>query len=181
MTLNDIIVSALIQTGHGHDAQTMDIWRDKLTLFANDAIVDLSNYIKPTKTERVSINGGEIDCLNLSRECVRVMKVKINGSDVPFYESETKIGSVRVDSADGEADITYRFIPKRLSNASDEPELGEAAGQLIVTYVVARERASGDAANQRGGNIYFQLYEAGKSKLRPHMGADDSYLIRNRW
>lgn len=24
MTLNDIIVSALIQTGRGHDAQTMD-------------------------------------------------------------------------------------------------------------------------------------------------------------
>ncbi len=181
MTLNDIIVSALIQTGHGHDAQTMDIWRDKLTGFANDAIVDLSHCVKPTKTEKAAVKGGEIDCTKLSRECVRVTAVKINGEDVPFYESENKSGGVSVAAGDGEADITYRFIPRRLSNASDEPELGEAAGQLIITYVVARERASGDAANQRGGNIYFQLYEAGKSKLRPHMGASESYLIKNRW
>ena len=45
----------------------------------------------------------------------------------------------------------------------------------------ARERASGEVGVQRGGNIYFQMYEAGKAKLRPHMGGADSYRILNRW
>ena len=42
MTLNDIIVSALAQLDRGHDAQTLDIWRDKFTRFANEAVVDLA-------------------------------------------------------------------------------------------------------------------------------------------
>ena len=37
MTLNDIIVSALAQLDRGHDAQTLDTWREKLTRFANEA------------------------------------------------------------------------------------------------------------------------------------------------
>ena len=41
MTLNDIIVSALAQLDRGHDAQTMDVWRDKFTRFANDAVTDI--------------------------------------------------------------------------------------------------------------------------------------------
>lgn len=50
-----------------------------------------------------------------------------------------------------------------------------------MTYVVARERASGEVNTQRGGNIYFQLYETGKQKLRPHMGGRDAYMLKNRW
>ena len=42
MTLNDIIVSALAQLDRGHDAQTLDTWREKLTRFANEAVLDLS-------------------------------------------------------------------------------------------------------------------------------------------
>ena len=42
MTLNDIVVSALAQLDRGHDAQTLDIWRDKFARFANDAVADLA-------------------------------------------------------------------------------------------------------------------------------------------
>lgn len=52
---------------------------------------------------------------------------------------------------------------------------------LLVTYVVARERASSDAATQRGAGAYFQLYEAGKAALRPNRRAKDAYGIINRW
>lgn len=71
MTLNDIIVSALIQTGRGHDAQTMDTWRDKLTGFANDAIMDLALTVRPIRTEKAAIANGRIDCNALERECIR--------------------------------------------------------------------------------------------------------------
>lgn len=61
------------------------------------------------------------------------------------------------------------------------PELPDWTHGLIVCYVVGRERASGEVGVQRGGNIYFQMYEAGKAKLRPHIGGADSYRILNRW
>lgn len=169
MTLNDIIVSALIQTGRGHDAQTMDTWRDKLTGFANDAIMDLALTVRPIRTEKAAIANGRIDCNALERECIRVMSIRQCGREADFYAD------------DGEAEITYRFMPRMLTNATDEPELNEACQQLIVTYVVARERASGEVNTQRGGNIYFQLYETGKQKLRPHMGGRDAYMLKNRW
>ena len=41
MTLNDIIVSALAQLDRGHDAQSLDVWRDKFTRFANDGVTDI--------------------------------------------------------------------------------------------------------------------------------------------
>ena len=51
MTLNDIIVSALAQLDRGHDAQTLDTWREKLTRFANEAVLDLSEAYCPRRTE----------------------------------------------------------------------------------------------------------------------------------
>ena len=85
MTLNDIIVNALMQMDRGHDAQTLDIWRDKLTGFANDAIADLAMTIKPVRTEKAEIDNSCIDCSRLQRECVKVVRVRINGRDMPFY------------------------------------------------------------------------------------------------
>ena len=41
MTLNDIIVSALAQLDRGHDAQSLDVWRDKFTRVANDGVTDI--------------------------------------------------------------------------------------------------------------------------------------------
>ena len=147
MTLNDIIVSALIQTGRGHDAQTMDTWRDKLTGFANDAIMDLALTVRPIRTEKAAIANGRIDCNALERECIRVMSIRQCGREADFYADERSAGMVRVNADDG----------------------------------VARERASGEVNTQRGGNIYFQLYETGKQKLRPHMGGRDAYMLKNRW
>ena len=166
MTLNDIIVSALIQTGRGHDAQTMDTWRDKLTGFANDAIMDLALTVRPIRTEKAAIANGRIDCNTLERECIRVMSIRQCGREADFYADERSAGVVRVNADDGEAEITYRFMPRMLTNATDEPELNEACQQLNT---------------QRGGNIYFQLYETGKQKLRPHMGGRDAYMLKNRW
>ena len=181
MTLNDIIVSALIQTGRGHDAQTLDTWRDKLTDFANDAMADLALSLRPIRTEKTRIENGRVDCRGLERECIRVMRINKDGRDVGFYTDERETGVVRVAAGDGEAEITYGFMPRPLTNASDEPELSEACQRLIVTYVVARERASGEVNTQRGGNIYFQLYEKGKQRLRPHMVGRDAYKLKNRW
>lgn len=182
MTLNDIIVSALAQLDRGHDAQTLDIWRDKFTRFANEAVIDLSAAWCPRKTEDYTLSGKRIDTRRLERECIRVHGVKRLGRYMNFFETgESGILCVPGAKADSLVQVNYRFAPRTLSNTSDVPELPDWCHGLIVCYVVGRERASGEVGIQRGSNIYFQMYEAGKAKLRPHMGGADSYRILNRW
>ncbi len=181
MTLNDIIVSALLELDRGHDAQTLDLWRDKLTHFANDAAADLAYAIKPTRTQTAPITDGAIDTTQLERRCVKVISVKADGRELEFARLNT--GKVAIEDARGavQAEICYVFLPRELSSATDVPELPEVCHALIVTYAVGRERAAGDVAVQRGGNIYFQMYESGKRRLRAHLGAPGDFALTNRW
>ncbi len=50
MTLNDILVSALAQLGRGHDAQTMELFRARLTDYANDAQDDSARALLFSRT-----------------------------------------------------------------------------------------------------------------------------------
>lgn len=89
MTLNDIIVSALAQLDRGHDAQTMDLWRDKFTRFANDAILDLAAAAKPTRSETVNVTDGALDLNSLSRACLKPLCVKRAGKALPSKRGRT--------------------------------------------------------------------------------------------
>lgn len=181
MTLNDIIVSALAQLDRGHDAQTLDVWRDRLTRFANDGIADLAAAVKPRRTESAAIRDGVLDLTALSHTCMKVLFVKQNGIELPFSQG-TETGTLSLPALpDGEAEVTYQFAPKELSATTDVPELPPSCHALIVTYAVGRERASGDVSVQRGANIYFQMYEAGKHLLLPRVCGADAYKILNRW
>ena len=181
MTLNDIIVSALAQLDRGHDAQTMDLWRDKFTRFANDAILDLAAAAKPTRSETVNVTDGALDFNSLSRACLKPLCVKRAGKALPFQKGENNNELRLPDTPDGEAEINYQFAPRELSAATDVPELPPSCHALIVTYVVGRERASGDVSVQRGANVYFQMYEAGKRLLLPRSGGAQDHKIINRW
>ena len=178
MTLNEILVAALAQLDRGSDAQTLDVWRDKLMRFANDAVLDLAQTIKPRRTEEIKILGGLISPADLQRECLKITGVTIGKQESGYVRDS---GGVRVDQDSGTAKVTYVYAPRLLSSPSDEPELPDYAHGLIVTYVVARERASGDASTQRGASVYFEIYNAGKAAIRPGSGEQDSYRIINRW
>ena len=87
MTLNDIIVSALAQLDRGHDAQTLDTWREKLTRFANEAVLDLSAAYCPRRTEELTLDGKLLRTERLSRPCIRVYGVKRLGRYMTFHET----------------------------------------------------------------------------------------------
>lgn len=179
MTRNDIIVSALAQLGRGQDAQAIDSYAEKLTTYANDAILDLASVYKPVRTDAAAVVEGKVNTASLPRGCCKVLEIVQNGSDIPF-EAGVKSGELRVGAV-GDVDVTYQFAPRSLASPTDVPELPEYMHGLIVSYVVGRERASEDASNQRGANIYFEIYEAGKRGIRPHLGDYGSYSIVNRW
>lgn len=178
MTLNEILVSALTQLDRGSDAQTLDVWRDKFMRFANDAALDIAGTLKPRRTDALVIIDGHITPMNLPRHCLKILVVTIGGKPSKFVQD---VGGVRVDQNEGTASVTYLYAPRQLSSPSDEPELPDYAHGLIVTYVVARERAAGDVSTQRGSSVYFELYNAGKADLRPNLGEQDTYAIINRW
>ncbi len=180
MTLNDIIVAALGQLDRGHDSLTLDTGRDKFTHFANEAAEDLAHTLRLKRTDVVAVEDGMIDTSALSRGCHKIVSVSRGGKELPFL---TGLGSgvVRVRAADGAADVKYVYAPKAMSSPTDVPEVPEICHGLIVTYVVGRERASGDVTTQRGANVYFEIYRAGKMRLRADLAEADSFAFRNRW
>lgn len=178
MTLNDIIVAALAQLDRGHDAQSLDTWRDKFTRFANEAVLDLCGQYQPRRTEDIKIEKGLFNVALLSHECIKVYAIEQGGKPLRFSGMDTGMLAV---GGSGAAQATYRFVPAILTSPTDVPEVPGWMHGLIVCYVVARERAAGDVGLQRGGNVYFQMYEAGKRGIRPHLGDTDSYRIVNRW
>ena len=61
MTLNDLIISSLAQLDRGHDEQTMEAYRKRLTDFANDAQADIARAIGFSKTETVMPENGIVE------------------------------------------------------------------------------------------------------------------------
>lgn len=180
MTLNDIIVAALAQLDRGHDAQTLDTWRDKFTRFANEAVADMSTVYKPYTTEIYESTDGLLDTAALTHGCRKLLSIRRNGQAEAFMPGPAS-GTVRLAGGAGTVAACYQYVPAEMQAPSDVPDLPAWCHGLIVCYVVGRERASGDVSQQRGGNIYFQMYESGKAALRPHVGAPKSYAILNRW
>ena len=178
MTLNDILVSALAQLDRGHDAQTMDLFRSRLTDYANDAQSDIARAIHFTRTETVHPSNGLVERSELSRDCIKVDKAEQLGREVRFMRGDTGVIALPYNDT---ARITYRCLPKPLSSPNDVSELPEHTHGLIVSYIVGRERMAGDTATQSGANIYFSMYEAAKARLRPHPGDAAAYTIVNRW
>lgn len=182
MTLNDIIVAALAQLDRSHDAQNLDTWRDKFTRFADEAIIDLAQAVKPRRCDELTVQDGAIDIRLLPRQCKKVLSIKRGGALLYFKAGQTSTELMVPGAQDGDAVlVTYICVPATLSSPTDEPELPQWCHGLIVTYVVARERSAGEVGIQRGSNIYFQMYYAGKANIRPHLGDPDSYRLLNRW
>ena len=180
MTLNDIIVSALAQLDRGHDSQTVDTWRDKLTRYANEAVTDLATILQLRRTDTLQVTNNAADIAALPRCCVKVLYIARNMSRIPFIAGSSST-QIRVLCDDGPVQLHYRYLPDDMTSPTDIPELPAYCHGLIVTYVVARERASADPSMQRAANVYFGLYNASKRGLRSLVGEPDQYQFVNRW
>ncbi len=179
MTLNDIIVSSLAQLGRGHDIQTLDAYRSKFTYYANIAQSEIAEACGIFRTDKLDAPLGKIDLSELPRHCRKVIKVVQRGNAVPFGIGDRS--NELFLPYDTPAFITYYFEPTALKNPSDVSEIDEEFHGLFVSYIVGRERMSGDVSTQKGSNLYLSMYENSKSKLRKHRGESDTYTIYNRY
>lgn len=178
MTLANIIRQALIELGRGVDAQSTEAWREKLTLFANDAVQDLCSELKLRRVDTVEAKDGKFSLSDLSHGCLKIVEVKKNGSSVTFTQADTS-KDVNV-SSDGELEVEYRYAPKELRNDVDEPSIPKHLHRLIVAYAVFREHSTADPTMQRRSDTFFQIYEEGKRKAKKDLGESDTFKIYNK-
>lgn len=179
MTLQELLTAALQQLDRSPDAQTLETWRDKLTRYLNDAMIDLAGTLRPRRLAVVAIAGGAVDLSALERPCIKAISLARGDVRLPFYYGAgTNLLHVPA-TADGAASLIYQYMPPMLSADTDVPELPEYCHGALVAYAVARERAAGDAtaAAQTG----FALYQQMKRALRANRGELDSYRIENAY
>ena len=179
MTLQEILTGALQQLDRGTDAQTVELWRDKLTAFINDAIVDLANEFVLRRMDKAALSGGRIDLGELPRGCVKVLALTIGGKRWPFYYGGGSAEIFVPGAPDGEVAISYRYVPLRVSADTDVPDIPEWAQGLLALYAVGRERAGGDGTSMSAARACFELYNAAKRNLRKNAGERDAYSIEN--
>ena len=181
MTLKELLTGALQQLNRDTDAQTMELWRDKLTRYLNDAMLDMANALKPRRTDEMLLADGRIDTALLPRACVKVIALVKDGKRLPFYYGVGS-GLLHVPcAADGQVQLTYRYLPMALSADTDEPELPAHCHGDLILYAVGRERAAGDASSVQSARACFELYQSAKRALCAHHGELDAYRIENRF
>lgn len=166
MTLNDILLLALRQLSRGTDPQAVATWGAKLTAYANEALIDLANALSAHITETVALERADDGAVRFSPDSLARVPLR-------FLKAE-----VSADSST--ALVTYVPAPKALAAADDVPELPEYTHPIIVNYVVARERASGDVGHQRGSDVYFNLYEREKRSLT-QLAPGNRFSLENRY
>lgn len=178
MTLNEIIVAALQQLKRGKDSQTIESYRGAFTQYANMAQQDLAKHFPQYRTDPVTLEDGGFAVSCLPRWCTKVIGVTQNGNPVAF-DAGAETGLIAV-AAQGEVLVRYRTLPRPLENTTDSPDLPAQLHPAIVSYVVASDRAEGDASTQGGSALYFRIYQEQKRQLlRGGYGTPGSYRIEN--
>lgn len=157
MTLNDIIYSALRQLERGTDTQTVDKYRNVFTDYANAAIADVAERIKPTYIEEVTLDAkGRFELNKLSRPCIYINSIT-NPSGGAMSWSEICTGVVQVaNGKDMTVEILYRYLPVNLSSTSDVPQLPEFTHIAIPFYVVACHKRDKNDTPQ--ASYYFDMF-----------------------
>ena len=180
MTLKELLTGTLLQLDRGTDAQTIESWRDKLTRYLNDAMIDLTGELQPRRSDTLVLTGGELDLGKLPRSVVKVTALSRGNTRLPFYYGAST-ETLRVPAvSDGEILVTYRYIPEPLQVDTDVPDLPVWCHGAMIGYAVGRERASGDAGSIAAARPCFELYNAAKRMMRAHRGEADAYAIENR-
>lgn len=166
MTLLQLLHAALDELERPKDEATLSLWRERLVAYANEAVSDLYTTLRPWRRESLSPENGVFRLDQLSMPCCKVLGVEHAGSRIPFhYGADT--GELIVPGWGSEPlTIVYRYAPSILVHDTDRTALPSVCDALIVMYMVARDRAHGDAAAQRGAQLRLSLYEAQKRRLK---------------
>lgn len=181
VTLSELIEQALGELDHPEDTAALPLWQDKLMRFANEAIVDMTETFRPWRRDPLPLNNGTLNLLELPYRVGKVLGVERDGMRIPFYYGANAV-TLRVPGMeDGTVTVVYRYLPRPLLEATDEPELPAACHPLIVLYMVGRFTVHEDAQGLSQANMMLSLYEARKRRLKLDFDEPTGYTIYNRY
>lgn len=181
MTLSELIEQALSELDHPEDTAALPLWEEKLTSFANEAIVDLTETFRPWRRDPLTLQNGTLDLSALPYTVGKVLGVERGGVRVPFYYGPDT-STLRVPGIkDGAVTVVYRYLPEPLSDSDDEPELPAACHPLIVMYMVGRFSLHNDAQGLSHASAMLSLYETRKRRLKLDFDEPFGYAIFNRY
>ena len=181
MTLSELIEQALSELDHPADTAALPLWREKLTVFANDAIDDLTRSLRPWRRDPATLQNGQIALSALPYSVSKVLRVERDGLRVPFYYGTNTMTLCVKGLKDGPVSVVYRYLPAALAAASDEPQLPSACHPLIVLYMVGRFTVHEDAQGLSQANMMLSLYETRKRRLKLDFDEPTGYAIFNRY
>lgn len=178
MTLMQIITSALREMGYEPDAQNIETFRRKFTLFANEGLNELSRAMELRRTDTLTITDGEISIEELPYNCVKIIEVAQNGTSLDFYRGSSTT-HIKV-STTGDVQVEYRYVARPLSSDTDVPGIPESLHNLLVIYICAREYSTANVDTQDRSKIYYSMYMKGKAAAQQDYGEVETYTIKNK-
>lgn len=168
MTLNEIMVSSLQRLRYGTDTQTVENYRDVFADYANRAVRMIAERFKQNRKETVRLSDDDtFNVAELARECIRITDVRASGASIDYWQDIPGSGVFSCDTGADSVDVVYRYVPKRLENIIDVPELPTHLHDMIVHYVVACERCGGDPDTQGTASADYQMFNSALSQIHP--------------
>jgi len=181
MTLADIIEGVLAELHRPTDPTTVEQWRERLTLYANEAVADLTHAFRPWRRDAVALVDHRVDLSALPARCVKVLALESDGKRLPYYYGAGLSTLCVPGQKDGSPVVSYRYSPPELSALSDVPDLPAQCHPLILTYVAARERVNFDQGSQSGAKLNFSLYETQKRRVKGDLGEPIGHRLYNTY
>ena len=166
MTTQKLMEAALRKLDRPTDSDTLELYRERLLGYLNEALLDLTSEFRPWRRDAVAVTGGQAELDNLPRACLKVLAARVDGQRRLFYYGSTRGTLLFPGMGDGTVELTYRYQPRLLSALDEEPQLPEGLQGLMAEYAAARERARFDAASQNAARIDLTLYKELKGKLK---------------
>jgi len=183
MTLLDIIKAVLVDLDRGTATDTVSMYTEKFTAYANEACQEIANRFKACREEEVTLDSASsFDVTTLTRGCARVTRVRDAAKVYDYYQPVHGGTVVIVRDADPGASVVveYRFIPMSMSSTSDTPDLPAYQHALIPLYVRAREQCGQDPRTQGTASAFFSLFNSKIADLeREARAMPDSFKLDN--
>lgn len=184
MTLNDIVVEALKELGYGEDPQASEAYSPKFVPWINEAVRIIAKHYGKTRQQTMTLDSDDqFNVSTFAREYIDILEVRDEDDDaITFYQDPPDSGLFTCDTDDATVNAIYTYYPTVLSNSSDTPDIPVFAQAIIPTYVVGKEKMSGDASTQSTASAYFQLfYNAVRALPKAKRGDVTAYRFKNRW
>ena len=165
MNAQRLIELTLLKLDRPTDSATIELYRDRLLGYLNEAMLDLVIDLRPWRRDELPVAAGQAELSALPCSCLKVIAARVDGERRLFYYGPDRNTILFPGVVDGVAEITYWYTPAPLGALSDEPQLPEMCLGLLVEYAAARERSRFDAASQNAARLELALYRELKGEL----------------